>query len=851
MTPRELQAKREVELTPRSNAEQVVDQLLNLKFSELCAVLHRVADERPALKLSFYEPNHHINGWHGLPAPHSPRESTGSLTDPDSGTARQNDGYTLIPPTSQIPVDLYSCQQTFVQFAASEFFCMDGDESIEIQVNRNGDKSKESSVKYYTQDHSVNSGTRYVHQEGTVVFPPGEIHKTFTVHLKESICWEGLAEFRIFLQFEGAYNCCPASQLQFTRVKIIEDTPFPSSLHADLLVGGIKEKVEQIHWVALLLEYIYMLFAVPKIRHSTIKALILDFMHPLQYAVHLLCTIYLLDDVVKLDKPVQKFWIIQDRLHMLLLLAAAEAFSVVVLHLSDHARFLVPMGGAIRKLLTQGIMMIYLNFDPFSEGSDFSGALTMGLTRDAVECAELYKVCLKWIQHVGSVAVLFLFMVLYPRWFGKEFTTLSYLPFIFFPMVLSLFICCRAKIVTGALTAQKDAQDDVVTTGNEAVLNRALILDYKLRQDFCDSLYKRVHDWNIKRKIVSLVDKNNQRFMVWMSTVLMGWWTIYGGTLVIEQKMTVGIFVATFKVYDKVARAFASSYEVILMLQVSMPALMRVCTMINSPTDLKTRYHYELDKRRETHRQVAKHGRDVDAPLNLIPIVVENLVFNFGSGMAARQIKFSGKVELLQNTLVAVVGPEGQGKSTFMKVIGGAFVPHLDSGKVFIPGHLRMLHVEPEPMFFRGSMLYNLTAGCSTEVDKDPVRVKKVLDALGVPRNFNIHREELELNKWKKVLNLSTGHKLNIARALIANPHFLCMNRPTLVFEREMASQIISLLRKFVDERGLFDEHSFASRRPRTCVFTDIDHDGAKHADVVYRLEDNKVEKVIDFASIS
>ena len=69
--------------------------------------------------------------------------------------------------------------------------------------------------------------------------------------------------------------------------------------------------------------------------------------------------------------------------------------------------------------------------------------------------------------------------------------------------------------------------------------------------------------------------------------------------------------------------------------------------------------------------------------------------------------KLSAKIA--QGSMVVVTGPQGEGKNTLLKLIGQVLVP--DSGTVFVPPHLRVLHVSADAYFVNVSLKSNLFYG--------------------------------------------------------------------------------------------------------------------------------------------
>merc|ERR1719409_807515 len=80
--------------------------------------------------------------------------------------------------------------------------------------------------------------------------------------------------------------------------------------------------------------------------------------------------------------------------------------------------------------------------------------------------------------------------------------------------------------------------------------------------------------------------------------------------------------------------------------------------------------------------------------------------------------------------MVAVIGQHDAGKKTLLETMSDLILP--SSGSVFIPSHLRVLHVSREPMFLRMSLTHNLTLGLPNQHRVDIERVYEILELLGL-----------------------------------------------------------------------------------------------------------------------
>jgi ABC-2 type transport system ATP-binding protein len=163
--------------------------------------------------------------------------------------------------------------------------------------------------------------------------------------------------------------------------------------------------------------------------------------------------------------------------------------------------------------------------------------------------------------------------------------------------------------------------------------------------------------------------------------------------------------------------------------------------------------------------------------------------------------------EVAKGELIAIVGHNGAGKSTLLKMLASWILP--DSGEVMIDGIdlknrtavVRKVGFIPEDpnLFDFFSVEYNLKLFAA--LSRTPMlRVEEIL------REFNL----LPFRK-SRIQSLSKGLKqrVNIGRALLADPPVLILDEPTSGLDFEMTREIYRLLNSMHDagKTILFTSH--------------------------------------------
>jgi len=182
---------------------------------------------------------------------------------------------------------------------------------------------------------------------------------------------------------------------------------------------------------------------------------------------------------------------------------------------------------------------------------------------------------------------------------------------------------------------------------------------------------------------------------------------------------------------------------------------------------------------------------------NETPIItVENLYFTYNGEPALANVSF--RVE--ENEFLAIIGPNGGGKSTLVKLILGLLEP--DRGIIRVHGKppSKMAHCFGYvPQDVNINIDFPITVldvvlmgrlrqgGRFSMSRKDRHKALDVMETLGV-------REFAE----RKIKDLSAGQRerVFIARALAANPEILILDEPTASVDTEGKTELYHLLRE-------------------------------------------------------
>ena len=168
-------------------------------------------------------------------------------------------------------------------------------------------------------------------------------------------------------------------------------------------------------------------------------------------------------------------------------------------------------------------------------------------------------------------------------------------------------------------------------------------------------------------------------------------------------------------------------------------------------------------------------------------------------------------IEHGQNT--AVLGPNGCGKSTFVKTISGDLRAFGGTGTIQVGGLSRWNLFELRKIL--GVVSNELQVLCAKEVPALDVVVSGFFGSYGELRPYEVTSEQreksLELlqfldadhlaNRWVTELSSGEGRRILLARALVHDPSALLLDEPTTSLDIKSSGLLMNTLRK-VTEKG-------------------------------------------------
>lgn len=164
---------------------------------------------------------------------------------------------------------------------------------------------------------------------------------------------------------------------------------------------------------------------------------------------------------------------------------------------------------------------------------------------------------------------------------------------------------------------------------------------------------------------------------------------------------------------------------------------------------------------------------------------------------------------ILPGQRVAVLGANGAGKSSLMKLLSGIYAP--STGRVLIDGtemsqiaprDLRRLigYLGQEVRLFSGTLRDNLNL---TMLERDDARLMAALDFAGLGAFVRAHPKGLDLEIFDAGAGLSVGQRQSIgwARLWLQDPQVCLLDEPTAALDQRLERDLVSRLQTWMAGR--------------------------------------------------
>jgi len=738
-----------------------------------------------------------------------------------------------------------------VQFSNAIFYAEEGQSQVTVDVFRLGSLEGSCFVKYRTIPGTAKPGHKYIEKEGYVKFDPLVSSQSFTVDIIPDDLWNQVLEFRIELSLEHDSNCEVELDMSRCRIKVIDADIFPSNKFSKEVA---EDKVADIPGTDLLIEYFKFNLQLPGMFWRSIYVLVIDQLPNLYFLLTTYLVKYVADNLVS-SKDSHTVTLSEAPL---LVVVALYVLPYAILQILAYTKIDTGLAQTARAYLQASAFSRFMNLSDMARTKANVTDVKLTIAQDVTDLVNLgFMKIFEIGASVGRLACICYFL-------------LSENPTAILPIVVyALFVPCAFMVNYPRSVDLSERignkQADIVDAVQEGHAKYRVIADYRMRPLIEGEFEDRLLGLN---SVMPRFEKNaiDQTFLSgWVVTLLIGVYLLFGANQVMVGSLQLGTFLATINVFKEVGESFKETYTAVLEMSRSISPLQKLTRLMNTETELTFLSHV-MRRRRLLTRELRANGMRLSRKrttrlfcgTDAIPIQLMNLSFKHPNGKS-----IMNKVNLMirQGAMVAVVGYPRGGKSTLMKLLG--YIKQPSNGLVYIPSHLRVLHVPPEPILLTGSLWKNLA------LDREPGnsfvddRVIRICERLGFSKDlvaqlkaeikYAIEHTDIQAidpsivvrPSWQQEICTTDQVLINIARAMVFNPEVLVMQKPTALLSEPLARNIFACLRQHQLNRGLeLPAETLYRRRPRTLFISTVRMVGVNTVDTVWMVGDGAVQEV-------
>lgn len=728
-----------------------------------------------------------------------------------------------------------------VQFAISLVYASEEETSVKLDVMRVGSLRGVASVSFATHGVSALPGVKFVGQAGVLEFSPGVLRHEIEISLISDDSWDSTVEF--YVELTDPQNCTLNDRLRRVRVKLLDDDCFPTNRFRHIVerpaVNALPENIgdghHQVGFWPLFVEYAKMNWTNPVVRLGSIKCILADLIKNVLVVVTLQLNMFLIDEVV--DATAADAQDLQTRTLYLIIVVVGLTLPIGIRHILDYRRNFWKVGGASRKLLQSNLMRRYLAYSADSRHLISESFLQQATQQSVTELVHKgYIQIFPILKNLGRLLFISAMQV------GVD--PFGLFPVFIFPIAAGVFLKLRTARTAKVLRFSNQCDKRLVANVSRTARHFVLLRDFGKRAEAVQRFDKTIAAYNNAYVDACAVETNNLNFAPWVGGILIAIYVLVGGYKIISQSgtlswlggATLGEFLTTIAVLQKLGDTFTAIYASLVSIQCIFPCLVDIVTLLTISTEdaacmaqmrgrLKTGMSVLLDMQ-DMHTtplldaSVILHYEErlITRPIDKVPIRVRDLQMDSITQHTDSHSSMPINMEFPQGSIFLVTGDVGSGKAQFLKSLSGIFMPK--SGSIFISPHLSLLHVAASPDFLEDLNLYlNLTFGVQGSLDGHPDRVRAVLEELRLPEAIIALAidQDARPETWNKEFSARQRQLLHLGRALIANPEILVLETPLQCFSEEETVWLFGIFRDFVLDRGIkCDPDSFLSRHPRT-----------------------------------
>jgi len=781
----------------------------------------------------------------------------------------------------------------YIQFASNCFYCREGSPSVSIEVVRAGPCANRATVDYHTEDGSAKARQKYVPATGTLTFAPGVTRASLNVNLLENDSFDTTLDFHVLLN--NANGATIGRHLHNCQIIIIDNDTFPSNKYRELLESGRVHEID--HW-ALVAEYVFMVLRNSGFRSRVFQSMFCDQLVNFTYIYNVYLFNYMIDEVLQ---PCCGNSPPADARLRIAVIGALETAPWFVIWLTSLYKVSLKIQGIANSQLQSNLFRTALRYSDQSWEFVPLSDLVMSITRDVPQVVDqIFPHLLGFFEKFGRLLILSATIFWQTRNHGLPDKLVELSLLLGFTLALAIFLRIRESGTTRRRDEEFRAQTENVALVQQVGTSYQLIQDYSQQPSVVTMFMTKVNRCCDAKRRVAFWEVTNTLFAPFLGTVVVGIYCYHAAGFVLDGG-PLGEFVSGTAMWMMIGQCFQGMYEEFLGMTEGIAPLQNVSFYMNlklRSLDDMTASEYALTTGRKLMDKAQKEHVKGHYSWNDVPLIeTSGITFRYKTHGGGLTILDEASFSLPQGKMIGVTGSRGVGKATLLKLLGGVLLP--DEGQLFVPPHLRVLHVGLPPQLMGELNIFeNICFGPSDGDDEKPARVMKIIQRLGLTDSAShiteaVERqgsmasllEESRVSATKSSLHhhyhqkakvrscLSTQSKsfgtgfsavmrtqqelekklktsfsqsqlmsISIARALVMNPDLMVIHNPWSTLDEQTGPLVTKLLREFVDLRGVENPAELQhERKLRSCIFTTNKHRREIEADMLLTLAGKKV----------
>jgi len=416
-------------------------------------------------------------------------------------------------------------------------------------------------------------------------------------------------------------------------------------------------------------------------------------------------------------------------------------------------------------------------------------------------------------QFVGSAIIVF--------YYDKTMALLALIgaPFIF---LTTKYMMQKIRVYN---QQTRDTNGKIISFGEETLQNLQMVKAFGLSEKYATNFkalllqYRKVKTEYDKFTILTTMGVSLIGLIVSYSCYGWGVWRLWQGAI------TFGTMTLFLQLSGNLTNTFSALVSMA-------PSIVSIATSAGRLMEI-TQLEQECDEYSEEAQKLyykANNGK--------IEIVAENLSFTYKDSDEA--VLKNANFRIKSGETVAVVGPSGEGKTTFLRLILGMIRPtdgsiifSSDEDLLYASMSTRRLcsYVPQVNSILYGTVAENLRTVSADATDEDLIEVLNTADAWdfvsAMPEGINAKIGERNIN-----LSEGQAQRLSIARALLRNAPVLLMDEATSSLDAETEEKVLKNIMKLNPNR--------------ICILTTHRPSMLKYCSRIYRINEDGSFEVYD-----